>query len=90
MSYPAAELVPDPVTPVDVLEPQLPLPGRGAFGAGSIFAVGDYAAKYPRRWRTIREKFAHPELTQEEIARKLHISSRTVRNHLSTLKFREE
>lgn len=56
-----------------------------------MFAAMEWAIEYPERFKTIKLRSRYPELTYEEIARRLNISSRTVIRHLEpiNLKIRE-
>ena len=48
--------------------------------AGILMA--DFAVENPQRWRTLRARHAHPELTLDDLAFELKISKRTVVRHL--------
>lgn len=50
----------------------------------------DFAASAPRRWRTIRLRYQFPDLSQDDLATMLGVTTRTVRNHLRPVKLAEE
>lgn len=45
-------------------------------------AVGDWACQNPQRWRTLRMRHTHPELTIDQLAARLGIGRATVIRHL--------
>lgn len=74
----------DEVTPYDVLaeddtdehgqtrtgtDKDLNIPGNGFFSFDHMVALGNWAAKNPKRWNSIAIKLARPELTYKQISR---------------------
>ncbi len=48
--------------------------------------LADFAAEKPEIWKTAKMAFYHPQLTQEELGKRLSVSSATIGNRLRDAK----
>ena len=83
---------PVPESPLDLLirkeesDAFSEIAARTNLDAETLIFLADFAARWPDKWETVKEKVNDPRSTYEELARRLNINRSTVMRHLKDLR----